>query len=291
MSEAKSQKNKVEVLGFIMAHIFDGVSLCILFDWMEKKLLHESLTELDVSRKLIEIKKQINGYFSPSFETISATSENSAIIHHKGSTKEINPLELYLIDSGTQYFFGTTDVTRTLIFSEPNDEQKNDFTTVLKGQMDAMTAIIHKSYNSSLFDVLARLPIWEQNEVDDFEHSTGHGVGHFLNVHESPPHISTNGKKLSENMIFSIEPGLYKRGKHGIRIEDLVIVRPFSDTKFLLKNLTLAPLQMKMINFDLLEEKHKTYIREFNKRVWDVLGGFIKEDQPGYQFLRINTLY
>lgn len=286
----KSKKNPHEIFGFIMAHIFDGISLCSLFEWMENTLSKHQLSELDVSNKLVEIKEQFKGYFSPSFETISATAENSAIIHHKGSTREIDAKELYLIDSGTQYYYGTTDVTRTLIFSEPNDEQRNDFTTVLKGQIDAMTSIIHKKYNSSILDTITRLPIWSQNEVDDFQHSTGHGVGHFLNVHESPPNISQSGKKLEENMIFSIEPGLYKEGIHGIRIEDLVIARSFSKLKFEFKNLTMAPLQKKMINMDILDNKHKAYLKDFNARVWNVLSKFIGEGEQGYNFLRQNTI-
>lgn len=290
LRETKSKKNMYEVFGFIMSHVYDGIALSILFEWMEDTLRNASLTELDVSDQLVQIKSQIEGYFSPSFETISATGENSAIIHHKGSEKAINTKDLFLIDSGTQYFFGTTDVTRTLSFTNPTEEQKNDFTTVLKGQINAMTAVIHKRYKSSLLDGLTRLPIWEQNEVEDFEHSTGHGVGHFLNVHESPPNISENGEKLEENMIFSIEPGLYKKGKHGIRIEDLVIVKSFNDTKFNMKNLTLAPLQMKMINFDMLDQHHKTYIKEFNARVRSVLGEFIKEGQAGHRFLTCNTV-
>lgn len=286
----KSVKNAHEIFGFIMAHVYDSIALTILFEWIQETLKTSKLTELEISNQLLKIKKsKFKGFFSPSFATISATSDNSAIIHHVGSDRTVEKDDLYLIDSGSQYYFGTTDVTRTLKFSTPTVQEKNDFTYVLMGQIDAICAVFNKKYNASLLDVITRLHIWKNSTVDDFEHSTGHGVGHFLNVHEAPPSISRYGKLLEENMIFSIEPGLYKKGEYGIRIEDLVITRTYGNAKFKLHNLTLAPLQMKMINFELLGEVHKEYIRVFNERVRSVLGSFIESGDVGYSFMVENT--
>ncbi|EJW03485.1 hypothetical protein EDEG_02181 [Edhazardia aedis USNM 41457] len=290
IDQKKSQKNEVEVFGFKCAHIYDAIALTKLFDQIDNHLKSNpssEITEQDVGNELISHKNNFKAFVSPSFETISAFGENGAIVHHRGGLTKVDTNNLLLIDSGSQYYFGTTDVTRTLCFGNPTAEQKTDFTTVLKGQIDTMTAVINKNYASSHLDILTRAPIWKL-EID-YGHSTGHGVGHFLNVHESPPVIGNSGKVLEENMIFSVEPGIYRENKYGIRIEDLVVVLKKSADYFFLENLTLAPLQMKLIDKDLLDKRHKDYINMFNKRCFNILSAFIKEGDLGYNFLLENT--
>ncbi|KAM0685504.1 hypothetical protein COBT_003284, partial [Conglomerata obtusa] len=224
ISDLKSIKNRTELFGFVLSHIYDSIALCKLFDWIYQQLINSNkISEEEVSNQLIKFKKNTKGFISPSFETISAFAGNGAIIHHKGGKDIIKRDNIFLIDSGSQYLFGTTDVTRTVCFGEPSLEQKINFTTVLKGQINAMLAIIPKKSPGSVLDIITREPIWKLEY--NYPHGTGHGVGHFLNVHESPPTIGSTETQLQTDMVFSIEPGYYKENEYGIRIEDLVVTR------------------------------------------------------------------
>ncbi|KAM0677946.1 hypothetical protein BDAP_001426 [Binucleata daphniae] len=287
IAEHKSVKNRTELLGFVIAHIYDAISLCKLFEWIENRIDTEIITEIDVANKLEEYKKKNPGYVTPSFETISSFGENGANIHHKGSDAKLSKDSLFLLDSGSQYYFGTTDITRTLCFGEPAHEQKKIFTAVLKGQLDAITAIIPKKSSSSVLDTLSRSHIWKY--MYDYPHSTGHGVGHFLNVHESPPSVSGNGDKLSPDMVFSIEPGYYKESDYGIRIEDLVVTKNKGKDFIEMINLTFTPLQKKMILEDMLSPEHKTYLQNYNAKVRKTLETFMDKNETGYRFMLQNT--
>lgn len=288
ISDLKSIKNRTELFGFVLSHIYDSIALCKLFDWMDYKLINnEKISEAEVSTQLISFKEKNKGFKSPSFETISAYAGNGAIIHHRGGNDEVKRDNLYLIDSGSQYVFGTTDVTRTICLGEPSLEQKNNFTTVLKGQINAMLANIPNKSLGSVLDTITREPIWKLEYT--YPHGTGHGVGHFLNVHESPPTIGTSEARLQTDMVFSIEPGYYKENEYGIRIEDLVVTRKKSKNYLKLINLTLVPLQKKMIHEDLLTNDQKDYLLEFNAKVKKVLSSYIKPNELGYKFLMENT--
>ncbi|KAM0676340.1 Xaa-Pro aminopeptidase 2 [Gurleya vavrai] len=288
ISKKKSIKNRMEILGSVLSHIYDAISLCKLFDYLQEKLdKFENVSENDASKKLADLKKEHNGFLFPSFDSISGYGKNGAQIHYKGGETHIQKNSLYLLDSGSQYLFGTTDVTRTVCFGEPSDEHKEMFTLVLKGQLDAMNSLLPKKTNGSALDYFARRYLW--NNEYDFPHSTGHGVGHSLNVHESPPSISTKGTEIESEMIFSIEPGYYKENDFGIRIEDLVVTKNYKEDFIKMHNLTLAPLQKKMINENLLNEDHKKYLKSFNEKVRNILGRFLDENELGYKFMMENT--
>ncbi|TBU16694.1 M24 metallopeptidase [Hamiltosporidium tvaerminnensis] len=282
IGELKSQKNEIELKGFELAHINDGISLCSLFEWMENNI---GKTEKEIADKLEEYKRMLPGFISPSFDTISAYGPNAAIVHHRASETVVESKNLFLIDSGSQYLYGTTDVTRTIHLGEPTKEQKHDFTLVLKGQLAAMRQVLPKEKDTSVLDTLARMFLW--NEKKDFGHGTGHGVGHFLNVHEAPPGISQKGDLLKENQIFSIEPGFYKENDYGIRIEDLVVVKK-DENFFKLENLTMAPLQLKMMDLNILNDDEVNFINEFNKKVRFVLQNKLEKGH-GYDFMMRNT--
>ncbi|TBU04665.1 M24 metallopeptidase [Hamiltosporidium tvaerminnensis] len=282
IGELKSQKNEIEIKGFELAHINDGISLCSLFEWMENNI---GKTEKTIADKLEEYKRMLSGFISPSFDTISAYGPNAAIFHHLASETVVESRNLFLIDSGSQYLYGTTDVTRTIHLGEPTKEQKHDFTLVLKGPLAAMRQVFPKEKDSSVLDTLARMFLW--NEKKDFGHGTGHGVGHFLNVHEAPPGISQKGDLLKENQIFSIEPGFYKENDYGIRIEDLVVVKK-DENFFKLENLTMAPLQLKMMDLNILNDDEVNFINEFNKKVGFVLQNKLEKGH-GYDFMMRNT--
>lgn len=275
ISDMKSTKNDYELLGFILAHIYDGCALQELFEFMERELQINPniITEKFITEKLVKIKGKYPGFFTPSFETISSTGSNSAIIHHTGDETPIKAQELYLIDSGSQYFYGTTDITRTACFVEPTKEQIEIFTGVLNQQLDVMLMNLPVEYPASALDAASRLKLWESKK--DYEHSLGHGVGHFLNVHESPPSISAKGALLKNKMVFTFEPGFYIENKHGVRIED-VVVAVKEGKYFSFQPLSLCVLQVNLIDFDSLSKEKKRYVIDYNKKVNEILETFRK---------------
>jgi len=247
----KSIKNKVEISKTIESHIYDGVAVTKFLYWI-KKNQNKKISEIDAEKKLETFRKRNKNYLFPSFSTISATGKNGSIIHYHASNKtcrEIKRNDIYLCDSGGQYNYGTTDVTRTICFKDQTKNIKDNFTRVLKGHIAVATANISKQKTGSNIDKLARKYLLKVKK--DFKHGTGHGVGYFLNVHEGPQAISkSNYIKLREGMILSNEPGFYSQGKYGIRIENLVYVKK-EKNNLVFKNLTLAPIDSGLINFKL----------------------------------------
>ena len=222
----KSIKNSKEIEGMINSHISDGVALTKFLYWI-KIINKKKISEFDAQKKLENFRKMNKNYLFPSFNTIAGTGENGAIIHYnadKKTAKKINPRDIFLCDSGGQYKYGTTDVTRTICFTKPKNYIKNIFTKVLKGHIAVANTNLQTHFNGKLIDTRARKFLRQGNL--DYEHGTGHGVGFFSNVHEGPQAISKfNSIKISEGMIISNEPGYYKKGKFGIRIENLLFVK------------------------------------------------------------------
>ena len=271
----KSIKNKVEINNTIESHIYDGVAVTKFLYWI-KKNQNKKISETDAEKKLESFRKQNKNYLFPSFNTISATGKNGSIIHYRASNKtrrEIKQNDLYLCDSGGQYTYGTTDVTRTISFKLQPKNIKDTFTRVLKGHIAVATANISKQKTGSNIDKLARRYL---NEVKkDFSHGTGHGVGYFLNVHEGPQAISKrNNIKLREGMILSNEPGFYLQGKYGIRIENLVYIKK-EKNNLVFKNLTLAPIDINLINFKLLSSQEKRYLINYHLEVYSKIHKFL----------------
>ena len=271
----KSIKNKVEINNTIESHIYDGVAVTKFLYWI-KKNQKKKISETDAEKKLESFRKQNKNYLFPSFNTISATGKNGSIIHYRASNKtcrEIKQNDIYLCDSGGQYLYGTTDVTRTISFKAQPKNIKDSFTRVLKGHIAVATANISKQKTGSSIDKLARRYL---NEVKkDFSHGTGHGVGYFLNVHEGPQAISKrNNIKLREGMILSNEPGFYLQGKYGIRIENLVYIKK-EKNNLVFKNLTLAPIDINLINFNLLSSEEKKYLINYHFEVYSKIHKFL----------------
>ena len=275
----KSIKNKNEIKNIISTHIHDGVALTKFLYWI-KVLNKKEITEVEAQNKLEKFRKMNEKYLFPSFDTIAGSGKNGAIIHFKATnknTKKIHKKDLFLCDSGGQYKYGTTDVTRTICFSDTPKSIKNIFTKVLKGHIAVVTSNLKTHYNGKLIDKRAR--IYLKRSGLDYDHGTGHGVGFFSNVHEGPQAISKfNTVKLQEGMILSNEPGYYKKGKFGIRIENLIYIKK-SKKKLYFVNLTLAPIDKDLINFDLLNRDEKNYLFNYHLNVYLNLSKYLNKQE------------
>ena len=275
----KSIKNKTEIHNMVESHIQDGVALTKFIYWI-KMINKKKITEFDAQNKLEKFRKMNRNYLYPSFNTIAGSGGNAAIVHYRasrGKSKIINKKDIFLCDSGGQYKYGTTDVTRTICFSSPKKNIKNIFTRVLKGHIAVVCADLSKHMTGDLIDIKARKFLKQINL--DYKHGTGHGVGFFLNVHEGPQAISKNNNvKISEGMILSNEPGFYKKGKFGIRIENLIYVKKFKK-KLFFENLTLAPIERDLIDFKLLSKKEKKYLFQYNMLVYTKLSPYLKNNE------------
>ena len=275
----KSRKNKVEIKNMVNTHIIDGVALTKFIYWIKNKKKLD-ITEVDAQNKLEKIRKKNSKYLFPSFNTIAGSGKNGAIVHYrakKNKTKFLKKDEIFLCDSGGQYKFGTTDVTRTICFSDQNKNIKKIFTNVLKGHIAVAETNISKKTTGKLIDVDARKFL--KKDGLDYNHGTGHGVGFFLNVHEGPQAISkSNSIKIQEGMILSNEPGYYEKGKFGIRIENLVYVNK-NKRKLSFKNLTLAPIEKDLIDFKLLTNKEKNYLFNYNLEVYSKISPYLNRNE------------
>ena len=263
----KSVKNDIEIKNFIKAHIFDGVAVIKFLYWI--KNYKKKLSELDTEKKLNFFRKKNKNYLFPSFNTISASGPNGAIIHYranKSSNRIMKKNDIFLCDSGGQYKYGTTDITRTISLGKQSKKIKNIFTYVLKSHIAVASSNLNKLKSAHLIDNLAR-KFLKKNGLD-YPHGTGHGVGYFLNVHEGPVAISKGYKiMLKPGHVISNEPGFYKKGKFGIRLENMIYVKKFQNNMYF-KNLTMVPFDRELINFKLLNKKEKDYLINYNLEVY-----------------------
>jgi Xaa-Pro aminopeptidase len=262
----KTIKNKTEIAGAIKAHEADGAALRKFLIWLKNT---PEIDEIKAEEKLLEFKKENKNFLYPSFASISGFASNSAIIHYratKKTNKKFDQNSLYLIDSGSQYygdFMGTTDVTRTIAIGKPTAEMIDNFTRVLKGHIAIARAKFPKGTTGAQLDALARFHLWQKGL--DYDHGTGHGVGAFLSVHEGPCGISKRAlAELKEGMIISNEPGFYKEGEYGIRIENLMLVEKFDEKFLCFKTLTLAPIDLDLVDFKMLTFVEKKWLEEYH---------------------------
>jgi len=260
----KSIKNVTELNNMEKAHIEDGVALTKFLYWIKNSNI-KKLDELKIEKKLENFRKKNKNYLYPSFNTIAGSGPNGAIIHYranKKSNRKIRSSDIFLCDSGGQYKYGTTDVTRTICFEKPKKRIKDIFTRVLKGHIAVASTNLNKVNKGNELDAKARY--WLNKKKLDYGHGTGHGVGYFLNVHEGPQSLSKyNNTKIENGMIVSNEPGYYEENKFGIRIENLIYAKK-DRNNFYFKNLTLAPIDSDLIDFNLLNYKEKKYLKDYH---------------------------
>ncbi|GHU87824.1 Xaa-Pro aminopeptidase [Bacteroidia bacterium] len=283
----KSIKNETEIKGFRNAMKKDGIALVRFWMWMEDALsLGEQVTELDVSEKLREYRSRQDLYFGESFSSIVGYAGHGAIVHYS-ATEDTNGCirkeGLLLVDSGAQFFDGTTDITRTFAVGEVTEAMKNDYTAVLKGNIGLSMAKFPKGTKGVQLDILARRALWE-NGIN-YLHGTGHGIGHFLNVHEGPHSIRMeyNPVAIAPGMVTSNEPGIYREGEYGIRIENLILAEKAGETAFgefyQFETLTLCPIDKKPINRALLSEEEIDWLNTYHKKVYDILSPGLDEGE------------
>ncbi len=276
----KAIKNKTEISNTKIAHLFDGIALTKLIFWLKNNYNKEKITEISAQNKLEQFKRLHKDYLYPSFNTISGFAQNGAIVHYRAShktNKTIRGNNLYLLDSGGQYFYGTTDVTRTIAIGKISNKQKNIYSTVLKGHIAVSTYKIKTSTIGKDIDKAARAPLLRIGH--NYSHSTGHGVGYFLNVHEGPQGLSSlNNHKILPGMILSNEPGFYKENKFGIRIENLIYCEKINNNlKF--ADFTMVPIDKDCINKKLLNKKEVDWINNYHKKVYYILRSFMNDSE------------
>jgi len=274
----KARKNEIELKGVRAAHERDGIALVRFLAWLDAQSVTDQLTEIAVADALEGFRAEHELFKGLSFPTISGAGPNGAIVHYSVTPETNHPLEtgsLYLVDSGAQYPDGTTDVTRTVAIGEPTKEMRDCFTRVLKGHIALSSCRFPKGTSGSQLDALARRPLWEVGL--DYDHGTGHGVGSYLSVHEGPQRISKapNRVSLEPGMILSNEPGYYKEGAFGIRLENLVAVveteMNSGKTMLAFDPLTLAPFDQRLIERDLLSIQERQWINAYHDRVFNTL--------------------
>lgn len=278
----KAIKNETEIKNMINAHILDGVALTKFLFWI-KKINKKKITEVEAAKKLENFRKLNKNFLYPSFDTIAGSGKNGAIVHYRAKEEKcrtINKNDILLCDSGGQYKYGTTDVTRTICFSKQKQSIKNIFTKVLKGHIAVATTDINKHDSGNKIDKRARNFLNKSNL--DYAHGTGHGVGFFLNVHEGPQSITKiNTVKIREGMILSNEPGYYKTNEYGIRIENLVYVKKIKKN-LSFQNLTMAPIEKDLINFDLLTIDEKNYLFKYHLEVYSKISKYLNRNERSW---------
>ena len=259
----------------IDTHIIDGVALTKFIYWI-KNINKKKINEVQAQNKLEKFRKINKNYLYPSFDTIAGYGKNGAIVHYrakKESCRIIGKKDIFLCDSGGQYEYGTTDVTRTICFSKPKSTIRDIFTKVLKGHIAVANTNLIKDNIGSKIDKRARKFLNKSNL--DYAHGTGHGVGFFLNVHEGPQSISRINKvKIKEGMILSNEPGFYKKNSFGIRIENLVFVKKIKK-KLFFENLTLVPIEKELINKKLLSSTEKDYLFRYHLNIYSKISKYL----------------
>jgi Xaa-Pro aminopeptidase len=280
----KARKNAVEQEGARNAHKRDGAAMARFLRWLEREAPKGQLTEISATEKLEEFRRDTGALKDLSFETIAGAGPNAAIPHYHvsgESDRRLEPNAIFLIDSGAQYQDGTTDITRTIIVGEPTGEMRDRFTRVLKGMIGISTIRFPKGTTGSQIDVLARAALWKAGF--DYDHGTGHGVGSYLSVHEGPARINKIDRTaLEPGMILSNEPGYYKPGHYGIRIENLVLVHApqviagGERAMMSFETLTLAPIDRRLIDATLLTEEELAWFNGYHARVAAEIGALLE---------------
>jgi Xaa-Pro aminopeptidase len=282
----KACKNAVELAGTRAAHRRDGAAVTCFLAWLAREAPKGELREIAASDMLEAFRRRGEYFRDLSFPTISGAGSNGAIVHYRAmpeTEKRLDAGTLYLLDSGAQYLDGTTDITRTIAIGEPAPEMRDRFTRVLKGHIALATAHFPKGTTGTQLDAFARRGLWQAGL--DYDHGTGHGVGSYLSVHEGPQRISKapNAQPLLTGMIVSNEPGYYKTGEYGIRIENLVVVQPWEGKgrerdMLCFETLTLAPIDRTLVDLNLLEEDEVAWLDAYHARVRAEIGPLVDTD-------------
>ncbi|KVW03639.1 peptidase M24 [Burkholderia cepacia] len=289
---AKSRKTSTEIEHVRVTMEHDGAALAEFFTWFEQAVNRETITELTIDEKLTAARVRRPGYVSPSFATIAGFNANGAMPHYRATPESHATIAgdgLLLIDSGGQYVTGTTDITRVVPVGTVSDLQRRDFTIVLKSMMALSRARFPRGIRSPMLDAIARAPMWAAGL--DYGHGTGHGVGYFLNVHEGPQVISHYAPAepytaMEEGMITSIEPGVYRPGQWGIRIENLVVNRAAGQTEFgdflAFETLTLCPIDTRCVLIEMLHEEERAWLNAYHATVRERVGRHLSGDAKAW---------
>jgi Xaa-Pro aminopeptidase len=286
----KAIKNKVEIKGMRKAHQRDAIAMCRFLAWFDREAASGALDEITAAQKLEAFRHETKKLKEISFDTISGAGENGAVVHYRVNVETNRPIgkdELYLVDSGAQYADGTTDITRTISTGKPSADMRRHFTLVLKGQITIASARFPVGTRGLDLDPLARQALWQHGL--DFDHGTGHGVGSYLSVHEGPQSISRRGEVVLEpGMIISNEPGFYKEGCYGIRIENLVLVEPATvpeggDRLMLsFETLTYAPIDRRLIDVALLSATEIAWLDAYHSKVFELVGDALNRTERSW---------
>lgn len=286
ITNLKAQKNRTEIENFRKAMVKDGVAMVKFLYWLDKSIKNEEITEYSAARKLSSFRAEQENYHGDSFNTISGYAGNGAIVHYavkEETASKLEPKGLYLIDSGGQYSESTTDITRTIALGPLTEEEKTDFTLVLKGNIGLDMAVFPVGTRGVHLDILARQAMWQHGI--NYGHGTGHGIGHFLCVHEGPQSIrpQDNGVEILEGMISSNEPGIYKPDKHGIRLENLILTIKDQETEFgsfmKFETLTLCPIDLRAVNVSMLNQVEIDWLNQYHQKVYKLLSPLLEEDE------------
>ena len=282
----KAVKNETEQAGFRKAMERDGVALVKFLRWLEEAVPAGKESEVSIDQKLYGLRAEQEDFKGISFDTIAGYKEHAAIVHYEATPETDIPLQpegLLLLDSGAQYLDGTTDITRTIALGPLTEEEKTDYTLVLKGHLQLQNAHFPAGTCGTQLDVLARIAMWKSGI--NYLHGTGHGIGHFLCVHEGPHQIRMNHMPtlLEPGMIVTDEPGIYKAGRHGIRIENTLLIVPAQESEFgkfyKFEPLTLCPIDKKAIAIEILTDEELTWLNEYHQMVYDRLCTFLSEEE------------
>jgi len=282
----KAVKNPVEIGNIRETMIKDGVALTRFYKWLEENIGQIKITEIAASEQLYQFRAQQHGFIGESFDTIAGYKAHGALPHYKAvpeSNAELASDGLFLLDSGGQYLRGTTDITRVISLGNLTEEEKTDYTLVLKGMIDGVTARFPKGSKGYQIDAITRKPLWDY--AANYGHGTGHGVGYFLNVHEGPQVFNAANVpvEIEPGMITSIEPGIYRPGKHGIRIENLVLTVPDVSNEFgdfyTFETLTICYIDTAAVETALLDSRHISWLNKYNGRVFEMLKPYLNEEE------------
>lgn len=283
----KAIKNDVQIAGICNAHLRDGVAMVRSLMEIEKTVDEgKTLTEMGVADILLKHRSKGDLYFDLSFESICGFGPNGAIVHYTAtpeSDSTISKGNLLLIDSGANYLDGTTDITRTIAIGEPSADMRHDFTLVMKGHIAIATSIYPEGTRGAQLDALARMPLWKEGK--SYLHGTGHGVGHFLNVHEGPQSIRLNDTlaPLTPGMLTSNEPGVYLTDRYGIRCENLVLTIPYEETEFgkfyAFETITLCPFDRKLFDLSIMSADEIEWVNNYHRIVYDRLAPLMTEEE------------
>jgi Xaa-Pro aminopeptidase len=285
----KAVKNETEQAGFRKAMERDGVAMVKFLRWVKEAVPAGNETELSIDKKLYELRSEQADFRGISFDTIAGYKEHAAIVHYEATPETDIPLKpegLLLLDSGAQYLDGTTDITRTIVLGPLTEEERTDYTLVLKGHLQLQNAHFPAGTCGTQLDVLARIAMWRQGI--NYLHGTGHGIGHFLCVHEGPHQVRMNHMPtlLEPGMILTDEPGIYKAGRHGIRIENTLLIVPAQETEFgkfyKFEPLTLCPIDKEAIVVDLLTDEELSWFNEYHEFVYNRLCPLLNTDEQAW---------